>query len=152
MWGLVFLSVFLLYLAGERYLRTGALGDLLRLGGGGLLALAADYGSIIVVFPYVALILAVRLKARYARRLAALDVAALSLAWLIATWKGMSGAGPFAYAGRLARDLSTVATKSLNVLFNFWFIETFALAVAVFGGVLVLEYVLRGGGQSRRAL
>ena len=51
MWGLVFLEILLVYLAGERYLRTGAPADLLRLGGGGPLALAANYGSRWWCFP-----------------------------------------------------------------------------------------------------
>ena len=101
-------------------------------------ALAADYGGIIVVFPY---------RIDYGRPCAGsvcpasggFYVAALSLVWLITTWKDMSGAGLFAYAGRLAGDLSTVVSKSLNVLFNFWFVEPFALAVTVFGGVWSLS-------------
>jgi hypothetical protein len=143
MWGLVILAVFMMYLAGERCLRTGAWRDMAGFGGACFFAFMADYGSSIAVFPYAAFVLAVRLTGRAARRWSGLFVAVLALLWLLTTWRDMAGAGLPAYLVRLVSDFVTIALKTVNVLFNFWFVEPFALALAVFGALVCGEYALQ---------
>lgn len=143
MWGLVLLAVLLLYLAGERCMRTGTLRDLSVFGVTCLFALASDYGSSIVVIPYAAFVLIVRTKSRHARPLSALVVAALTLTWLLTTNRSMAGAGLLASLLRAALDFGTVVLKTLNTLFNFWFFEPLAIALIVFGIVACLEYAHR---------
>jgi hypothetical protein len=135
MWGLVCLIALLLIAAGERLSRRWTRRRALVIVGLVLLGFTADF-SFVLLLPYatMALLTGLRRPERPAHLLLGSGVAAVVLALGI---HALNGAGAAAAVKGLVHDLTRAAFSIGAILFNYWFVETFALALAVFFAVLL---------------
>ncbi len=142
MWGLICLSSFLLMWAGEEYFKSQKRRYLLLFFGSCVLGFSSDYSFIVLSLYFVIILFWRRFYLVYLVYLyfIILFISLFTVLYRVAMTQEASFAFLLFYQ---IRDLGLLFLKTINVLFNFWFVELILISVLIFGILTVLEIFRR---------
>jgi hypothetical protein len=146
MWGLICLASLLLLWSGEEYCKSHKRSYLLLFIGSCVLGFISDY-SFIVLSLYFVIVLFWRKK--YLMDLVYLYLILLFIAFVFSTYRVVNTKGVSITHVLYSQisDLGLIILKTMNVVFNFWFVEPLLVALLIFGVFVMLEIFRRNNPQ-----
>lgn len=142
MWGLVCLFSLLLLWSGERYIKDQKGKYLLFFLGSCVLGFISDY-SFIVLSPYIVIILFWRNPCL--KHFLYINSILLVSTFILLMYRKMNinGTGITSFFYSLFYDSILIVLKTINTIFNFWFVEPLLIALLIFVVLFSLEIMAR---------